>query len=57
MFLHRLQTPDKRSSRWGLILRFDWPIINHVANSNALRKCNIPYISLLPRSRENREAL
>lgn len=25
--------PDKRSSRWGLILRFDWLIINHVANS------------------------
>lgn len=45
--------PDKRSSRWGLILRFDWPIINHVANSYALRKCNILWISLLPRSREN----
>ena len=25
--------PDKRSSRWGLILRSDWLIINHVANS------------------------
>lgn len=56
-FCTDFRPPDKRSSRWGLILRFDWPIINHVANSNTLRKCNIPCISLLPRSRENRGAL